>query len=134
MGKGKVARAVVVIFLLCVCSKSFCLGYTIVDSGQETCYNNDQEITCPQPGESFYGQDAQYAGNQPSYTLNADGLTVYDNVTGLTWTQTPDWNGDGNIDVEDKMTFAEAQAYPATLNAANYGGYSDWRLPTIKEL
>lgn len=61
--------------------------YVLVDTGQLKCYNNALEITCPQPGEAFYGQDAQYDGNQPSYTLSEDGLTVYDNVTGLTWTQ-----------------------------------------------
>jgi hypothetical protein len=32
------------------------------------------------------------------------------------------------------MTFSEAQARPAVLNAARYGGYNDWRLPTINEL
>ena len=59
---------------------------------------------------------------------------MYDNVTGLTWTQSPDLNGDGVIDVNDKLSFDEAQDYPDTLNARNYGGYSDWRLPTIKEI
>jgi len=32
------------------------------------------------------------------------------------------------------MTLTQAQARPAVLNAAKYGGFSDWRLPTIKEL
>jgi hypothetical protein len=108
--------------------------YTVVDTGQTACYDNQNEIACPAEGQAFFGQDAQYAGNQPSYTLSADGLTVYDNNTGLTWTQSPDLNGDGDIDVNDKLTFAEAQTYPDTLNAQNYGGYNDWRLPTIKEL
>jgi hypothetical protein len=110
-------------------------SYPVVDTGQTTCYNNSGAISCPQPGESFYGQDAQHDGNQPSYTLSADGLTVYDNVTGLTWTRSPDLNGDGDIDVDDKLTFADAQTYAdTTLNPQNYGGYSDWRLPSMKEL
>jgi hypothetical protein len=105
-----------------------------VDSGQAQCYDARAEIAPPAPGEDFYGQDAQYDGNQPSYALSDDGLTVYDNVTGLTWQQTPDTNGDGVINVADKMTYEEALAYPATVNAAEFGGFDDWRLPTIKEL
>jgi len=109
--------------------------YAIVDTGQTACYGDDgPAILCPADGQAFYGQDAQIDGNQPNYILSADGLTIYDNVTGLTWSQSPDLNGDGEIDVDDKLTFAEAQNYPATLNAQNFGGYSDWRLPTIKEL
>lgn len=34
----------------------------------------------------------------------------------------------------DKKTYAEALKYVDTLNASGYGGYSDWRLPSIKEL
>lgn len=112
------------------------LTYPIVDTGQTACYSDsgNSAITCPDAGQALYGQDAQFDGNQPSYTLSADDLTVTDNVTGLTWTQSPDWNEDGSINTNDKMTFSEAQDYPDTLNAQNYGGYSDWRLPTIKEL
>jgi hypothetical protein len=108
--------------------------YTVVDTGQAKCYNNGSDISCPAEGAAFYGQDAQFDGNQPSYTLSADGLTVYDNVTGLTWTQSPDLDGDGDIDIDDKLTFAEAQTYPDILNAASFGDYNDWRLPSIKEL
>jgi hypothetical protein len=108
--------------------------YTVVDTDQTVCYDDQNQIACPAEGHAFSGQDAQYVGNQPSYTLSADGLTVYDNNTGLTWTQSPDLNGDGDIDVDDKLTFAEAQTYPDTLNAQNFGGYSDWRLPSMKEL
>lgn len=109
-------------------------SYPVVDTGQTTCYDDSGAISCPQSGESFYGQDAQFTGNAPSYTLSADGLTVYDNVTGLTWTQSPDWNGDGDVDSDDKFIFSDFLTYADTLNAQNYGGYSDWRAPTIKEL
>ena len=88
------------------------LPYPIVDSGQTLCYNATAEIEPPAPGADFYGQDAQHKGNQPSYTLSADGLTVIDNVTGLVWQQTPDTNGDGVINVADKMTWEEAQSLP----------------------
>jgi hypothetical protein len=110
------------------------LPYPIVDSGQTVCYNATAEIAPPTPGTDFYGQDAQHKGNQPAYTKSADGLTVTDGVTGLVWQQSPDTNGDGVINVADKMTYEQALAYPATLNAKKFGGFDDWRLPTIKEL
>ncbi len=109
-------------------------AYTVVDTGQDKCYNNSSVITAPSPGGDFCGQDAQYQGNQPSYTISTDGLTVYDNVTGLTWTRGADWTGDGVVDVDDKFTYDGAQSYVDTLNAEYYGGFSDWRVPSIKEL
>lgn len=112
----------------------FAQSYPIVDTGQEDCYNTTMTITPPTPGDPFYGQDAQFDGNTPDYTVNGDGLTVYDNVTGLTWLQSPDLDDDGDIDIDDKLTWAEVQDYPDVLNSTEFGGYDDWRVPTIKEL
>ncbi|HNT28001.1 MAG TPA: DUF1566 domain-containing protein, partial [bacterium] len=109
------------------------LPYPIVDTGQTHCYDDHTGIICPSTGAAYFGQDAQYIGNPPSYTVSNDGLTVLDNVTGLTWQRSPDTNGDGIIDASDKLTHEEALAWPATVNAASYGGFNDWRLPTIKE-
>jgi Protein of unknown function (DUF1566)/Secretion system C-terminal sorting domain len=103
--------------------------YKIVDTGQQTFYGNTNEITIPSSGEAFYGQDAQFNGNEPSYTNNNDG-TITDNVTGLMWQKSPDMDGDGDIDYDDKLSYDEALAGAASFKLA---GYSDWRLPTIKE-
>ncbi len=104
--------------------------YRLVDTGQMKCYNNSTEITKTSPGQSFYGQDAHYAGNTPSYTVNGNG-TVTDLVTGLMWQKSPDMDGNGIINYSDKMYFDAALAAAASFNLA---GYNDWRLPTIKEL
>lgn len=109
-------------------------AYPIVDTGQTACYDESVAITCPAEGEALHGQDAQYDGNALSYALSGDGLTVFDNLTGLTWQRSPDTDDDGDIDVNDNFTWTEAQSYPATLNAESFGGCDDWRLPTIKEL
>ena len=82
-------------------------GYPIVDTNQTQSYTKTE------------GEDADYTGNQPSYTDNHDG-TVTDNVTGLMWQS-------GFI----TCTFDEAQEIAAQ---ADTGGYDDWRVPTIKEL
>ncbi len=98
------------------------VSYPIVDTGQTNCYDEQGTISCPQSTASFYGQDANYVGLQPSYIDNGDG-TVTDLNTGLMWQQTP------NLDL--KSTYNEAVAGASTLNLA---AYNDWRLPTIKEL
>ena len=111
-------------------AKSNSLTYPIVDSAQSTCYDNNNVIACPEIGSTFAGQDGSYQGLAPSYRDNGDG-TVSDLVTGLMWTQSPDLNGDGTINVQDKLTFSGAQSYADTLTFASY---DDWRVPSIKEL
>ena len=96
------------------------LSYPIVDTGQGYCYSSTESIACPEEGQSFYGQDGQIVGNQAQYQDNGDG-TVTDLVTGLMWQQDPG----------AKLTFDQAAAGASSLTL---GGYSDWRLPTIKEL
>ncbi|MHC4205291.1 MAG: Lcl C-terminal domain-containing protein [Planctomycetota bacterium] len=94
--------------------------YTIVDTAQIRCYSNNAEIEFPDGGTAFFGQDAQYIGNEPAYKDNADG-TVTDLNTGLMWRSDPG----------EKMTFRQAVAGASECKLA---GYDDWRLPTIKEL
>jgi len=106
------------------------LSFPIVDTDQQLFYDTIVEISEPMPGDSFYGQDAHYSGNQPSYEDNGDG-TVSDLVTGLMWSQSPDMDGDGDIDYDDKMSWEEAMAGAETFDLA---GYTDWRLPSIKEM
>jgi len=96
------------------------LTYPIVDTDQGNCYDAQSQVACPDTGMSFAGQDAQYNGSQPSYTNNSDG-TITDNVTGLMWQQDPG----------AKMTYSQAVAGTSNVTLA---GYSDWRLPSIKEL
>jgi len=106
-------------------------SYAIVDTGQTVCYNSTgTAITCPAKGSAFYGQDAQYTGNAPSYTNNGNG-TITDNITGLIWQQTADSNGDGTINSSDKLTYTAAGTYCENLVL---GSQTDWQLPSIKQL
>jgi len=94
--------------------------YIVVDTGQNRCYDNFREISYPKSGESYYGQDAHYAGNKPTYRDDGDG-TITDLNTGLMWTQNPG----------SKKTFKQALA---GASQCRIGGYDDWRLPNAKEL
>ncbi len=96
----------------------------LLKTGQTTCYDYDtnQAVTCTQ---AHKGQDGYYQmGLDRSYTRDDAKEIVTDNTTGLIWqddndakTVRGDWDG--------------AKTYCQNLTL---GGYSDWRLPTIREL
>ena len=47
-------------------------GYAIVDTDVISFYDDSSIISAPSAGEPFYGQDANYLGNEASYTNNND--------------------------------------------------------------
>ncbi|MBD3408487.1 MAG: DUF1566 domain-containing protein [Candidatus Lokiarchaeota archaeon] len=96
------------------------MPYTIVDTGQTECYDDSIETSYPSEDQPFYGQDAQYQTVVMEYQDNEDG-TVTDLKTGLMWQKS----------VGVKMAFDDAIDNADTYDLA---GYTDWRLPTIKEL
>ena len=119
------------------------------DTGQTACYDAAGNVLdpCPAMGEDFYGQDCQYQPQHPrSYTklgiggveLAGDALHVddggpwimtRDNVTGLVWEVKAIAN------MNDTYTWEDAtDVFIVGLNATNFGGHNNWRLPTIKEL
>ncbi|MDO5971227.1 DUF1566 domain-containing protein [Flavivirga aquimarina] len=104
-------------------------GFPIVGTNQTTFFNNLTNTSTQNDGDDFYGQNANYLGNVPNYIDNEDG-TVTDMVTGLMWQSSFDHNGDGSIDYDDKLTYDEILTVPSTVTT---GGYTDWRVPSIKE-
>ncbi len=76
----------------------------------------------------------------PRFTDQGNGA-VFDNLTGLIWTVNGNLMAarDSAFDVEGipgdgKVSFQKALAYIHKLNAENYLGYTDWRLPNRNEL
>jgi len=77
------------------------------------------------------GDDGTYQKGYPQsgarFVDNGDG-TISDNGTGLMWAK--DGNGAG-CNNGTKLTWNNAISYPLTLT---FAGYTDWRLPNIREL
>jgi hypothetical protein len=102
------------------------------DTGQTTSYTE------------IFGEDSDYRINPHSYTkLDAEGrdlpdsaegwTMVRDNVTGLIWEVK---TIDGSIhDKDGTFTWRDARfSYIQDLNDRKFGGFTDWRLPYIREL
>jgi len=106
-------------------------GSRLLQTGQAECDQGSGTLeTCP---GSPPGQDGAVRAGVPfSYTDNGDG-TITDNVTGLMWEKLSD---DGSIhDFDNTYTwYAAFNDKIAALNAANFAGHNDWRLPNRREL
>ena len=99
--------------------------YPIVSTSQTGIWDDTGNSINPISGGAFYGQDAQFTHTTPVYTLSSDGKTVKDEVTGLTWQKSYD---------SGTYYWASIQTVVDNLNNQNYGGFNDWRVPTIQEL
>ncbi|MBI4698202.1 MAG: DUF1566 domain-containing protein [Nitrospirae bacterium] len=88
-------------------------------------------ISLPKTGQtiSYYAGDdgAVQAGvDWPVNRFATSGSMVMDNLTGLQWSQTGNLGG--------AMTWKDALTYVNNLNSLGYLGYTDWRMPNVKEL
>ena len=113
--------------------EAFPFAASLPDTGQATSFTDT------------YGEDSDYAPKHSHlYTKLDDSgnvlvdsafewAMVRDEVTGLIWEVKTD---DRSIhDIDNIYTWQDAQdVFISGLNNDNFGGHSDWRLPTIKEL
>jgi hypothetical protein len=161
MGSKNFCRLAIIGFLAI---PSVLLAWPIPDTGQTKCYDEvGTEIDCAGTGQdgqflinppSYTKLDAN--GNELDDTAT-EWVMVRDNVTGLIWEVKR--NKEDNVmdyanphDADNTYTWydpnpatnggnagapgmgTDTEDFISELNAAGFGGYTDWRLPTLKEL
>jgi hypothetical protein len=110
--------------------------FSLADTHQRICYDDTSLMSCPLPGQDFFGQDAQYGWDlthdaserYTRITPVANQSVVQDNVTGLVWQGCSAGLSGGycEIGVHSEYTWEAALAYCDSLA---WAGHMDWRLP-----
>ena len=131
--------AAIILFLSISGTNLFATNFTnycpLTDTGQTSCYDiSGNKITCPDEGETLYGQDASYKGFEHFFSAGRNGQSdyfVHDTITNLVWQQYADTNNDGVVDSSDELTWQEAVDYCKNLSFADHSG---WHLPSFLEM
>ncbi len=90
-------------------------------------------VGCAVPAASQTCNEAIVA-TTPAARFTLNGALATDQRTGLTWARCPlgqNWDGAGCTDLPEEYTWQEALQHSASADTA---GFTDWRLPNIKEL
>ena len=121
--------------LTCACNGGDqCQDGGVTETGQTMCWD-PLDLALPiDPIDCVgTGQDGEFRSGLPlEFVDNGDG-TISDVHTKLMWEKLSD---DGSIHDWDNFSYQWAGAFGkvSDLNAANFAGYGDWRLPQAREL
>jgi len=112
------------------------------ETGQTSCYDNSDTITCPaNKDEAFYGQEPNFKYREHDFESIENDEIIVDHNSGLMWqTATPaiyeaytDIEGFEHVEC-GALTSCEYWEAPYYCEFLTLGGYDKWRLPTAAEL
>ncbi len=119
--------------------------FPLADSNQRRCFNATAEIPCPgTPGDPtcattpFCGQDAQYGPTDNTAQYEREELVpgepvVHSKLSGLSWQGCVAGLSGSDCDV-GSVVAGNWQSAVQYCEDLDWGGYSDWRLPSRAEL
>ena len=129
-------------FIVTVAALAVCWAATAGESAQK-CKSTNPKQDFPATGQTTSSPRPPYhagddgdiqAGATLSYTDNGDG-TITDNNTCLMWEKKSGPADPSIHNVMVRYTWDNAfDVHVATLNATNFAGFNDWRVPNVKEL
>ena len=97
---------------------------TAASSGPAPTTHDENKPNAANPAAADFNLSSRYAIAGPD-----DAQTVLDTKSGLMWMR-KDYR---NIEGRFAFNWDDATAWPSKINAQSYGGYSDWRVPTITQ-
>jgi hypothetical protein len=121
--------------LICSCGGDGVTVAGLLETGQTNCWpRNDASNPVPLAPCAGTGEDGEYLrGAALQYVDNGDG-TITDLKTSLMWEKL--YNDNSVLHDYDNFSYLWEGAFKKVddLNADNFAGHSDWRLPNIREL
>lgn len=121
--------------LQCSCGGDGITVAGLLETGQTNCWpRNDSSTPVPLAPCPGTGEDGEYLrGASLQYVDNGDG-TITDLKTSLMWEKL--YNDNSVLHDYDNYAYLWEGAFKKVddMNAENFAGYSDWRLPNIREL
>lgn len=85
---------------------------------------SEKEVISMLESHNMYDSTSNKNAKGISHNYKKTNEIIFDEATGLMWQQSGS---------DEDLMIKEAEDYINDLNKATYGGYNDWRLPTLEE-